>query len=184
MVPTHGTAPQPPIITLVPITLRPDGDPSSFDNEAFQRECQERHILLDFTPTYTPQHNRAERAIEAIDYKARVSLVDAPHMDFNSHYFDASSSAVYLHNRIVGSRGKTPYEHVKRQQPMLSHIVPIGCKGVVHINKESGRRKDVNNRGELVYHIGYRSPFSHEYKYVTMGGATRAARGTWRTSTC
>ena len=160
-------------ITLFPMILRPDGDPSCFDTAKFKKECEELHILLDFVPTCTPQHNRAERAIEAIDYKARVSLVDAPHMDFNEHYYDASSCATYLHNRVVGSRGKTPYEIVKGQQPMLSHIVPFGCKGVAHIPKGSGRRKDTNERGEQVCHVGYRSPFSHEYKIYTLNGATR-----------
>jgi hypothetical protein len=99
-----------------PMTLRSDGDPSCVDNRFFKSTAEELGILLDFTSTYTPQHNRAERAIEAIDYKARVALIDAPHPDFNSHYYDASASAVYLHNRLVGSRGKTPYEHVKHQR--------------------------------------------------------------------
>ena len=148
------------------MTLRPDGDPSCFDNSAFKQECEKLHILIDFTPPYTPQHNRAERAIEAIDYKARVSLIDAPHLDFNDHYYDASASATYLHNRLVGSKGKTPYEWLKHQQPMISHIVPFGCKGVAHIHKESGRRGTSNGRGEPVYNIGYRTPFSHQYKYI------------------
>ena len=144
------------------MTLRPDGDPSCFDNAVFKQECEKLNILIDFTPTYTLQHNRAERAIEAIDYKARVSLIDAPHLDFNEHHYDASASAAYLHNRPVGSRGKTPYEVIKHQQPMISHIVPFGCKCVAHIHKESGRRGTNNGRGEPVYNIGYRSPFSHE----------------------
>ena len=142
--------------------LRPDGDPSCFDNVAFKGECDRLGIRLDFTPPYTPQHNKAERAIEAIDFKARVSLVDAPHMDFNTHYFHASSSAVYLHNRMVGTRGKTPFELMFDLQPMISQIMPFGCRGVAHIPKESGRREQ--HRGEEVCLVGYRSPTSNQWR--------------------
>ena len=53
---------KPPGVSIVPnITLRPDGDPSCFDTDKFKKACADpsMNILLDFTPTDTPQHNRA-----------------------------------------------------------------------------------------------------------------------------
>ena len=84
---------------------------------------------VDFTPPHTPQHNKVERGIGSIDFKARVSSFTAPHLDFNTHYLDASLVATYLHNRVVGSKGKTPFEMVKGSQPMTPHGMPFGCSG-------------------------------------------------------
>ena len=150
------------------VTLRPDGDLSRVDCEKFKSKAKSLEFHVDFTPPYTPQHNKAERSIKSIDFKARVSLIDAPHLDFNTHYLDASFAAAYLHNRVVGSKGKTPFEMVKGSQPMISHVMPFGCSGVNHIPVSSGRRKDNPNRGEEVHHIGYRGPLSNQYKVITV----------------
>ena len=82
--------------------------------------CSALHTLAE------QQH---KRAIEAIDFKTRVSLLDAPHLDLDFCYLDASMAAVYLHNRLVGSNGKTPYEFVKKSQPMITHLMPFGVQG-------------------------------------------------------
>jgi len=81
-------------------TIRPDGDPSCFDTYAFKEACAKRNFIWDPTPPYTPEHNAAERAIEAIDFKARVSLLDAPHLDFDFYYLDASVAAVHSSTQV------------------------------------------------------------------------------------
>ena len=150
------------------VTLRPDGNHLCFDCEEFKPKAKSLSFHVDFTPPYTPRHNKAGRGIESIDFKARVLLIDAPHLDFNTHYLDVSLAVTYLHNRVVGSQGKKPFEIVKGSQPMISHVMPFGCSGVNHIPVSSGGRKDNPNRGEEVQHIGYRGPLSNQYKVITV----------------
>ena len=157
------------------VTLRPDGNPPCFhllrpgdDPERFKSKARSLGFHVDFTPPYTPQHNKAERGIESIDFKVRVLLIDAPHLDFNTHYLDTSLSATYLHNRIVDPQGKAPFEMVEGSQPMMSHVMLFGCSGVNHVLVSSGRRKDNPDRGEQDHRIDYRGPLSNQYKVVTI----------------
>lgn len=145
-------------------TFRPDNDSASYGS-LFQEELKRHKFAYDPLPPYSQARNKAERAIEAIDFKARTMLIDAPHIDFEPHYFDATQCATYTHNRVVGSRGKTPYELVKNEQPMIKQMIPFGCIGYMHAEKQKrGTKVPPHVRSEEVYMLGYRSPFSHMWK--------------------
>ena len=141
-----------------------DGDGSY--KQPFTEACLEFGIQHEYTPPYTPQHNKAERTILSIDSMARTMLIDAPHLDFNDYYLEASKHAVYVHNRTVGTRGKTPYELLKGQQPLVKHLRPFGCQGYMHADKKSNKRQRLppGVRAEEVVLLGYRSPFSNQWK--------------------
>lgn len=63
------------------------------------------------------------------------------------------------------TRGKTPYELVKGQQPMIKHLVPFGCIGYMHAEKSKvGNKIPDHHRAEEVLMLGYRSPFSNIWK--------------------
>ena len=104
------------------VLIQPDGTKSTFDNARYRKAIMDCKFNVDFSPPYTPEDNKAERAIQRISIMARAALVDAPHLDFHTHAFDAVKDSVYKHNRIVGSRGKTPFELVKKHQPPISHL--------------------------------------------------------------
>ena len=125
-------------------------------------------------PPYTPQRNRAERAIQTVDMMARTMLIDAPHLEFSRYYYDASLAAAYTHNRVVGSRGKTPYELLKLEQPFIKHMIPFGCKGYMHAEiAKRGKKVPSHYRAEEVYMIGYRTPFSTQWKVETLDDERR-----------
>lgn len=146
------------------VTFRFDNDPASYGSD-FQQALKHRQFAYDPLPPYTPARNMAERAIQAIDVKARTMLIDAPHVDFEPHYFDASLCATYLNNRTVGTRGKTPFEFVKGAQPMIKHLVPFGCFGYMHAEAHKiGNKIPNHHRAEQVIMLGYRSPFSNIWK--------------------
>lgn len=154
------------------VTIVTDGD-GAFRGP-YTEACNAIGIRHDFTPPYTPQHNRAERAILRIDTMARVSLVDAPHVDYGPHYYEASKCASYVHNRVVGTRGKTPYELVKHQQPMIKHLIPFGCKGYLHAHTELKRKQlPLGHRAEEVIMLGYRSPFSNQWRVEVQSSPKR-----------
>ncbi len=133
---------------------------------AFTAACSNLNLIHETLPPYTPQHNLAERSIYSIDAKARTALVDAPHVEFFEYYPKAVHHSAYVHNRTLGSRGCTPYELLKGVQPMISHLVPFGCIGYMHADKDSAKRKRLppGHRAEEVLMIGYRSPFSRQWK--------------------
>jgi hypothetical protein len=157
-------------------TIISDGDGAY--GSPFTLACTAAGLTHDFTPPYTPQHNKAERAILRIDSMARTALVDAPHMDFGPYYFDCSESCTYVHNRIVGSRGKTPYELVKKQQPPIKHLVPFGCLGFLHVDKVAQKQRaalPAGHRAQQVHMLGYRSPFSNQWKVEVQDSPRRVA---------
>ena len=147
--------------------IRPDNDNASYGSE-FQQKLKHFELSYDPLPPHTQAHNKAERAIQAIDSMARTLLIDAPHVDFESHYFDATMCAAYIHNRSVGVRGKTPYELVKGEQPYIKHLVPFGCIGYMHAEPQRvGKAVPTHHRAQAVVMLGYRSPWSNQWKVQT-----------------
>lgn len=154
-----------------PVSIVSDGD--GIYGQPFTTLCEELNLHHDPIAPYTPEHNKAERAIQAIDSRARALLIDAPWLDFYEFYYLASEHSAYLHNRTVGTRGKTPYELVKGQQPPIDHLIPFGCRGYLHADKRSGKRGNKlppGQRSERVTMVGFRGLFSNQWRVMDHTG--------------
>jgi len=89
---------------------------------------------------HTP--GQVENANKNVMAHARAMLIDSKLP--NLYYSEAQLCAVYLHNRTVHSNDTiTPYEHIFKRKPDLSHLKPFGCHGYILVKKEI-REKPLN----------------------------------------
>ena len=107
---------------------------SEFKNHKVISYTAKRHILLDYSPVYTPELNGvAERMMRTLMNTTRSKLFHAQLP--KAFWSSALVSAAYVRN-IVGPAKfeRTPYEMFTGIKPDYSHLRIFGSPAFVHID--------------------------------------------------
>jgi len=136
---------------------------SEFQNERFDKFCENHGIKHNFSAPRTPQQNGVvERKNRSLEELARTLLnaTDLP----KYHWADAVSTACYVLNRVFirPILKKTPYELFKGRKPNISHLKVFGCKCFILNNGKNNLGKFDPKADEGIF-LGY-SLHSHAYR--------------------
>lgn len=136
--------------------FRSDGG-GEFTSGLLQTWLREQGIKWTPSPARTPEANGiAERHIQTIMTKVRAMLRHAGQS--HGYWCYAAESAAYLTNRTSHEstkRNKTPHELLTGEVPNLSNLVPWGCIGVQHIDKDVRPSGGMGKRGDYVRMLAY-----------------------------
>ncbi|WJX12733.1 hypothetical protein P8452_03195 [Trifolium repens] len=107
-----------------------------FENEPFEKICEEHGILHEFSSPRTPQQNGVvERKNRSLQEMARTMM----HENNLAKFFwaEAVNTACYIQNRIYirPILNKTTYELFKGRKPNISYFHQFGCTCYILNNK-------------------------------------------------
>ncbi|KAK2411518.1 putative mitochondrial protein [Trifolium repens] len=107
-----------------------------FENEPFEKFCEEHGILHEFSSPRTPQQNGVvERKNRSLQEMARTMM----HENNLAKFFwaEAVNTACYIQNRIYirPILNKTTYELFKGRKPNISYFHQFGCTCYILNNK-------------------------------------------------
>ena len=106
---------------------------------------------------YTHEHMaKVERSHRTIDEMARA-MMNTANLPHDLFWSLAGQAAIYTKNRIPtkGNEGNlSPYEARFGTKPDCDKLKVFGCKVIVHLSKEGGRKK-MENPGEEGMFVGY-----------------------------
>ena len=122
--------------------VRTDADPSFYGE--FLEYTESCGIIKEKTPPYIHHlPSSVERANQTITSLARVSLESSKLP--SSFYGFAMEHSVYVYNRTIGSKGKSPFELIYGKEPK-DELVPFGTIGYAFIPLELRKDGKLSNR--------------------------------------
>lgn len=152
-----------------------------FTSTEFQEYLKYKGIAFKPSTPRTPEQNAiAERAIRTICKMIRSMLYQSSMTD--KHWCYAAETAAYLYNRMSHKAlpdGKTPHEIYTGQKPNVENLVPFGCYGVVHIDKQL-RLSPLASRGMYGRMVGYHSRHGTYYMMLQSGKVKASRVNQWR----
>eukprot|EP01035_Chromulina_nebulosa_P028029 gene28029-36933_t len=136
-------------------------------------------LLHDIKPQYSApyvkqQNGKIERYIQTITATTR-SIMGSKHLP-NHLWEDVITTVIYVKNRINCSAipvDKTPYELFHGIRPDISHFVPIGSPGWVHIYDDEPRSNKIPKfqpHNERCIVLGYAEHTKNAYNILTESG--------------
>ena len=123
---------------------------------AFKAILSENGIISKRTAPHTPDQNgKSERSRRSITIKARYMRI-ASNLPYNL-WPEIVSAVVYILNRTpVFKTGKTPFKHLYRSKPRISHMKPYGCRAYP-LNYDILKLQKLQPRAHVGYLVGYNS---------------------------
>ena len=141
-----------------------------FQNERFDKFCENQGIKHNFSAPRTPQQNgvveRNNRSLEELT-RMLLNATDLP----KNLWVDAVSTTCYVLNRVLirPILKKTPYELFKGRKSNISHLKFFGCKCFIFNNGKNNLGKFDPKADEGIF-LGYslHSPAYRVYNRRTM----------------
>jgi len=136
------------------ISIRSDHG-GEFQNEYFEKFCEENGIHHNFSAPRTPQQNDVvERKNRSLEEGARTLLNETNLPKY--FWADAISIVCYTLNKLLVRPilKKTPYEPYKGRKPNISHLRVFGCKCFVLNNGNESLGKFDAKADEEIF-LGY-----------------------------
>ena len=122
--------------------IRTDGG-GEYSGERWNRWTQEKGLVHQITPAYTPQLNGvAERMNRTVKEMIAANLIGAK-MGGEHWVFAMKWTEAMLMRTRVGSDGKMPWEVLWKRRPSMEDVHPFGCEAWVRIPEANRERGDM-----------------------------------------
>ena len=126
-----------------------------FQNELFEKFCEENGIMHNFSAPRTPQQNGVvERKNRSLDEPSRIMLNEYEVPKY--FWADVVSTTCYVLNRMLirPILKITPYELFKGRKLNVAHLKIFGCKCFVQNNRKENLGKFDSKADEAIF-LGY-----------------------------